>query len=90
LAFAVLNVLLMTAVSGCCLLLGALFDLLGRAESVMDRVELGRRVREGDKSKLDRYKELVASRDDVELLKQVADGAQQTVKPSMNQQSKSH
>ena len=73
LAFAVLNVLLMTAVSGCCLLLGVLFDLLGRPESVMDLVELARRVREGDKIKLDRYKELVASQDDVELLKQVAD-----------------
>lgn len=73
LAFAVLNVHLMTAVSGCCLLLGVLFDHLGRPESVMDLVELARRVREGDKSKLDRYKELVASQDDVELLKQVAD-----------------
>jgi tetratricopeptide (TPR) repeat protein len=38
----------------------------------MDLAELARRVREGDKSKLDRYKELVASQGDVELLKQVA------------------
>jgi hypothetical protein len=40
LALAVLNVLLMTAVNGCCLLLGVLFDHLGDPNSNVPRDHL--------------------------------------------------